>query len=79
MTGREDEVIRAMSRCEVRDRTDLISAASAIVRSSITKRAVAAALIVVVTLYFYITWSWISQINEYIGPFENLLTLRICM
>lgn len=64
ITSQENEVIRAINLLVASSRTNIISVAGTIMKSSVTRLATTAAVIVCVALYFIITLIWISQINE---------------
>lgn len=70
MTSREDEAINIINRFDASRQTNVVSLGKMIMKSLFAKHAAAAALIVFVTLYFIITLTWISQINE---------CIRLCM
>jgi len=64
MRGRVEETIRRIHDLEVSEETGLVCKVRRIVQSSLTKHAATAAVIAVVVLYFIITLSWVSEINE---------------
>ncbi len=64
MTGREDSIINAVNHLGTTGQTSVISAGSALIKSSLTKCAAAAAAIIFVTVYSILTLTWIWQINE---------------
>ncbi|MHC4665303.1 MAG: zf-HC2 domain-containing protein [Planctomycetota bacterium] len=78
MKGWEDEVIDTINQLDPGGQSSLVSAGAAVMRSFLARYATAAVVVLVVALYFIITLSWISQINECIEPFENLLTQQAC-
>lgn len=67
MSSMEDEVIGALDRAEVSGREKVFSVGRGIIAPVVAKHGMAAAVIIVVTVYFVITFTWISQINEYIA------------
>lgn len=67
MSSMEDEVIDALERTEVSGREKVPSVGRDVIIPVVAKHALAAAVIVVVTVYFVITFTWISQINECIA------------
>jgi len=67
MSSMEDEVIDALERTEVSGREKVFSVGRDVIIPVVAKHALAAAVIVVVTVYFVITFTWISQINECIA------------
>lgn len=64
MAGQENEVINAINLLGASSRVNIISVGRMIMKSSITRLATTAAVIVFVVLYFTITLIWISQIRE---------------
>jgi predicted anti-sigma-YlaC factor YlaD len=64
MTYLEDEAINAINRFDTPSQTTVISVGKKIVKNLLIKRAAVAAVIVFVALYFIITYTWISDINE---------------
>ena len=64
MTDLEDEAINAINRFDTPSRTTVISVGKNIIKNLLIKHAAAAAVIVFVALYFIITYTWISEINE---------------
>jgi predicted anti-sigma-YlaC factor YlaD len=73
MTGREEQVINRINSVNRTSVMGPIWAAGSVLRASLTKRAAAAAVILVVALYFVITLTWISQIQEYIRLSEECI------
>jgi anti-sigma factor RsiW len=63
ITTQQDRVIEALDRIEKPQPTGAFSFLAALTDAPVAKRALAAAVIVIVALYFTITLSWISQIN----------------
>ncbi|MHC4185224.1 MAG: anti-sigma factor family protein [Planctomycetota bacterium] len=78
MRGREDEVIETINQLDKGGRSRVLSAKAVVIRSFFAQHAAAAVVVLVVALYFVITLSWISQINECIEPFETLLMQQAC-
>jgi predicted anti-sigma-YlaC factor YlaD len=64
MTGREEEAIRRINDLKVCEEAGLVCRVRCIVESSLAKHVATAAVIAVVALYFIITLSWVSEINE---------------
>ena len=64
MRGREEEAIRRINQLEVLQEVGVVCKVRRIVESSLAKHVATAAVIAVVALYFIITLSWISEINE---------------
>jgi len=64
MTGRQEEVIKAIDRIDVSGKTNVVSLSRTIMRGFFAKHAAAVAVIIIVAVYFIITLSWISEINE---------------
>ncbi|MHC4619296.1 MAG: hypothetical protein ACYTEQ_16245 [Planctomycetota bacterium] len=73
MTSSEEEVIGKISRINQTVGRGGSWAVSGFLRASLPKRAAAAAVILVVALYFVITLTWISQIQEYIRLSEEYM------
>jgi anti-sigma factor RsiW len=70
MASWEDEAINMINRFDASGRNNVISVGKMIMRSFLIRHAAVAAVIVFVTLYFIITLTYISQINE---------CIRLCM
>jgi anti-sigma factor RsiW len=66
MGRREQEAVEAISRFDARSSGGRLWYAKLLVRNAIMKHGAAAAVIVVVGLYFVITFSWVSQITAVI-------------
>ena len=64
MTSREEDVIEAVNRIKLPGKWTLGAVLRRIDESSVAGHAVAAVAIIVATLYFVVTWTWISQITE---------------
>lgn len=64
MTAWEDEAIEAVNRFERPRRTGVVSVGERITKNSLIKHAAVAVLVFFVALYFIITLTYISQINE---------------
>jgi len=64
MANLEEETINAINRFEPSGQAAIITVGRMIMKNLLIKHAAVAVLIVFVTLYFVITLSWISQINE---------------
>lgn len=64
MTSREDEAISVINGFDTSGQASVIPAGKTILRSFLIRHAAVAVVIVLVALYFVITLSWISQINE---------------
>ncbi|HUT28652.1 MAG TPA: zf-HC2 domain-containing protein [Sedimentisphaerales bacterium] len=66
MTRREDEVINVIGGVDVRAAAPTVWSAGAWLKNLLARHAAAAAVIVVVGLYFVITFSWVSEITAVI-------------
>ena len=64
MTSREEDVIEAVNGINLPGKWSLGSILRRIDESSVASHTVAAVVIIVATLYFVVTWTWISQITE---------------
>jgi len=64
MRGWQDDVISTLSETGTFGRRETVSVGRALVRNLVARHAAAAAVMIVVTLYFIITITWIWQINE---------------
>jgi anti-sigma factor RsiW len=64
MTACEDEAIEAIGRFAASSQTGVVSVGRTIIRNFLIKHAAVAVLIVFVAVYFVITLTWISEINE---------------
>lgn len=64
MTTREQDVIEAVNLIKMPGKWSLGSILRRIDESAVARHAVAAVVIIVATLYFVVTWTWISQITE---------------
>lgn len=64
MDQHEEQVIQAINRIEPAPPSAIASILAGTANSTIARHAFAAAVIIVVSLYFIITLTWISQINE---------------
>lgn len=64
MDSREQDVIEAVNRIKMPGKWSLGSILRRIDESAVASHAVAAVVIIVATLYFVVTWTWISQITE---------------
>ena len=64
MNSREQSVIDAVNSVKMPGKWSLGSILRRIDESAVASRAVAAVVIIVATLYFVVTWTWISQITE---------------
>ena len=64
MNSREQDVIEAVNRIKLHGKWSLGSILRRIDESAVASHAVAAVVIIVATLYFVVTWTWISQITE---------------
>jgi predicted anti-sigma-YlaC factor YlaD len=64
MTSREEDVIEAVNGIKLPGKWSLGSILRRIDESSVASHALAAVVIIVATLYFVVTWTWISQITE---------------
>lgn len=62
--GRQDKVIKAINRFDASGKTNIVSPGRTIVRGFFTRHAAAVAVIIIVAVYFIVTLSWISEINE---------------
>ncbi|MHC4622312.1 MAG: hypothetical protein ACYS4W_00240 [Planctomycetota bacterium] len=73
LAGSEDEAIRRIGSVAGPRRRSLRWFGSDILKYSLTRHAAAAAVILVVALYFVITLTWISQIQQYIELSEEYI------
>ncbi|MHC4212183.1 MAG: anti-sigma factor family protein [Planctomycetota bacterium] len=64
MNSREQSVIEAVNRVKMPSKWSLGSILHRIDESAVANHAIAAVVIIVATLYFVVTWTWISQITE---------------
>lgn len=64
MRGWQDDVISALSQTGTSRQREIVSVGKAVMRNLVARHAAAAAVMIVVTLYFIITITWIWQINE---------------
>ena len=66
ITSREDAALSVINRIDTSGRRNILSVGNRIARNLFLRRAAAAVLIVFVTVYFVLTLTWISEINEII-------------
>jgi anti-sigma factor RsiW len=66
IASREDAAISVVNRVDTSGRRNILSVGNRIARNLFLRRAAAAVLIVFVTVYFVLTLTWISEINEII-------------
>ena len=64
MTSREEDVIEAVNRIKMPGKWSFGSILRRIDESSVASHTVAAVVIIAATLYFVVTWTWISHITE---------------
>ena len=64
LSSQEDAAIGAVNRLETSGRADILSVGNRIAENLFLRRAAAAVLIIFVTVYFVVTLTWISEINE---------------
>ena len=64
MTQREENVIETVNRIKIPRKWSFGRILQRIDESAFASHTVAAVVIIVATLYFVVTWSWISQITE---------------
>lgn len=66
ISSREDAAISVINRVDTSSRRNILSVGNRIAGNLFLRRAAAAVLIVFVTVYFVLTLTWISEINEII-------------
>ncbi len=66
ISSRENAVISVINRVDASGRRNILSVGNRIAGNLFLRRAAAAMLIVFVTVYFVLTLTWISEINEII-------------
>ena len=66
IASREDAAIGVINRIDTSGRRNILSVGNRIAGNLFLRRAAAAVLIVFVTVYFVLTLTWISEINEII-------------
>ena len=66
IASREDAAISVINRIDTSGRRNILSVGNRIAGNLFLRRAAAAVLIVFVTVYFVLTLTWISEINEII-------------
>jgi predicted anti-sigma-YlaC factor YlaD len=66
ISSREDAAISVINRIDTSGRRNILSVGNRIAGNLFLRRAAAAVLIVFVTVYFVLTLTWISEINEII-------------
>lgn len=66
ISSREDAAIGVINRIDTSGRRNILSVGNRIAGNLFLRRAAAAVLIVFVTVYFVLTLTWISEINEII-------------
>ncbi|MHC4574515.1 MAG: anti-sigma factor family protein [Planctomycetota bacterium] len=72
MPGLEEDVISRIERVDVSSRR-MVRVGRRIAEASLARRAAAAAVIVAVAMYFVLTLTWISQIQQYIRLSEEYI------